>query len=75
MSYKTNDLYVSAYLRAKWNECRIERNSYNKFSFVFEDDVKDEVNNYINQINWENINASRIVNEIKSLKSYISNNS
>ena len=74
MIYKTNDLYVSAYLRAKWFECKIEKNWYNKFSFIFEEEARNKVDNYMNQINQDNVNASKIINEIKSLKSYISNN-
>ena len=74
MIYKTNDLYVSSYLRAKWYECQIEKNGINKFCFVFQEEARKEVDIYMNQLIKNNINASKMVNEIKSLKSYISNN-
>lgn len=73
--YKTNDLYVSAFLRARGHECTIEQISYKRFSFIFNTDVKVDADNFITKAKEFNVNASMMINEIKALKSYISNNS
>jgi len=73
--YTTNDLYVSAFLRAKWHECKIETKWYKRFSFVFNTDVQEDAMNFITKATELNVNASKMINEIKALKSYIANNS
>lgn len=72
--YTTNDLYMSAFLRAKWHECEIKNNKYKRFSFIFKEEAKEDVNNFITKSKDLNVNASKIINEIKALKSYIANN-
>lgn len=73
--YRISDLYLTAYLRAKWYECRVEKISFNKFFFIFPIEAKKEVDNYISHSIDYNVNANKIVSEIKLLKSYMSNNS
>lgn len=72
--YPINDLYVSAFLRARWHECRIESTSYKRFSFIFSIDAKKDVDLFMSGSNDFNVNASKLINEVKALKSYISNN-
>jgi len=72
--YTTNDLYMAAFLRAKWYECEIKNNNYKRFSFIFKEEVKEDANNFITKSKDLNVNAGKIINEIKSLKSYIANN-
>jgi len=72
--YTTNDLYVSAFLRAKWHECKIKSSGYRRFSFIFKNDVKEDADNFITKAYDFNVNASKMINEIKALKSYIANN-
>ena len=72
--YKTNDLYVSAFLRARGHECEIETIAYKRFTFIFNEDVKEDATNFITKAKEFNVNASMMINEIKALKSYISNN-
>lgn len=72
--YVINDLYLAAFLRARGYECKIEAKTFNKFCFVFPKEAKQEVEDYISQWNTFNVNASKLINEVKTLKSYISNN-
>jgi len=72
--YTINDLYTAAFLRARGHECTIDQSSQRRFSFSFQEEARVDAHNFISKGTEFNVNSSKLINEIKALKSYISNN-
>ncbi len=71
-SIKIRDLYTAAFLKARDFECEVDLED-RKCVFVFPIGAKivvDELANFSKAGSY-NVNANRIINEIRQLKSYV----
>ena len=64
--YKTSDLYLASFLRAKGHKVTCKKAT--KCTFVFLDDVKDDVNAFFND---GEISVTRYKNAIQDMKTLI----
>jgi hypothetical protein len=73
LTYKTSDLYLTAFLNLKSYQYSIEKNR-NKVVFVFEEteELLKDVNNYL--LGKSKCDALAYSNSIKNLKNFIYNN-
>lgn len=75
-NFVVNDLYIAAFLWARWYKYKIEQVLGKKCRFIFSDPkAQEDVINFMNDSDTDNLNVNGMlfISETKKLKSYIHN--